>query len=105
MSENMKHIAFISELSNLLARYPGITISGNGDDRSVFIYDDNTETTIFNNVDLDGYMKTINKHSTGVVNVDGRRRDVTYHFVSEDTIHCVDNNGTSFYTHYKSLET
>ena len=41
---------------------------------------------------------------TGLDEVDGYgKRKVTYKFISEDTIKCVDDIGNVFYTHYKSL--
>ncbi|EKD89725.1 MAG: hypothetical protein ACD_33C00002G0017 [uncultured bacterium] len=43
----------------------------------------------------------------GIVNItmNGKEviKNVTYKFVSDDTILCTETNGNVFYTHYKSL--
>ena len=40
---------------------------------------------------------------TGIVDVDGKRKQVEYCFVDCCTIKCVDQQGNEFETHYKSL--
>jgi len=99
MTTNIKTLVFMSKLANLMAESDTLEFCG-----EIQIVDKTTQDLIFNDSDLNDYLKKFKDSLIGYAIFDGEKIQIRYSFENREIIRCIPIiSGQVFYIPYKDL--